>query len=395
MPLDGRRIVVGVSGGIAAYKSAYLVRRLLEKGADVRCVMTKSALDFLGPATLAGLSGHPVVTSLTRHPGSVSPHTELARWAEAVVVAPATTATIARLAMGLSEDPVSATVVATRAPVLVAPAMHTEMWEYPATRRNIETLIDSGIHIVGPAEGSLAGGDSGTGRMVEPEQIVRELETLFSGPLDGATVLVTAGGTREAIDPVRYIGNRSTGKMGHAIAEEAYRRGAKVVLVTSSSLPTRAGIDRRQVESATEMQAAVDAIAPDIAVMAAAVADFRPSSAADAKLARTDGPPEIRLEPTPDILMSVSARSQRPFLVGFAAETGSLDRAVEKARRKGVDFLVANDVTEPGSGFGVDTNRVAIVRPDGEVTQWDQMSKIDVAAALWDLIVAERSASEG
>ncbi len=390
MPLDGRRIVVGVSGGIAAYKSAYLVRRLLDKGADVRCVMTKSALDFLGPATLAGLSGHPVVTSLIGHAESVSPHTELGRWAEAVVVAPATTATIARLAMGLSEDPVSATVVATRAPILVAPAMHTEMWEYPATRRNIEILIDSGFQIVGPGEGELAGGDSGTGRMVEPDEIVRELEGLFSGPLDGVTVLVTAGGTREAIDPVRYIGNRSSGKMGHAIAEEAYRRGAKVVLVTSSFLSTRAGIDRRQVESAAEMQAAVDAIAPDIAVMAAAVADFRPASAADSKLARDSGPPEIRLEPTSDILMSVASRSERPFIVGFAAETGTLDRAVEKARRKGVDLLVANDVTEPGSGFGVDTNRVSIVRPDGEVTQWDQMAKTEVAEALWDLIVAER-----
>lgn len=386
MPLDGRRIVVGVSGGIAAYKSAYLVRRFLEHGAEVRCVMTAAATDFLGPATLAALSGHPVVTSLVGDSSSVSPHTDLARWADVVVVAPATTATIARLANGLTEDPVSATVAATRAPVVVAPAMHTEMWDYPATRRNVRTLEADGFHIVGPAEGDLAGGDVGAGRMVEPEDIVAAVQKLVSGALAGKTVLVTAGGTREPIDPVRYIGNRSSGKMGHAIAEEAHARGATVILVTSSGLPTSGGIDRRQVESAEEMAAAVSTVDPDIAVMAAAVADFRPADSAATKLARTDGPPEIRLEPTPDILMSVAARSPRPFLVGFAAETGDLGRAVEKARRKGVDLLVANDVTEPGSGFGVDTNRVSIVAADGSVEEWPQMAKTDVARRLWDRI---------
>jgi phosphopantothenoylcysteine decarboxylase / phosphopantothenate---cysteine ligase len=385
MPLDGRRIVVGVSGGIAAYKSAYLVRRLLERGADVRCVMTPSATEFLGPATLAGLSGHPVVTSLTHQGDSVSPHTELAAWADLIVVAPATTATLARLATGLSEDPVSATVIAARSPVMVAPAMHTEMWEHPATTRNIDTLVADGVHVVGPAAGELAGGDVGTGRMVEPEEIVQAIESLFRGSLDGVAVLVTAGGTREAIDPVRYLGNRSSGKMGHAIAEEAHRRGASVVLVTSSSLESSPGIDRRQVESAADMQKAVDGVHPQIAVMAAAVADFRPADSADSKLARTDGPPEIRLEPTPDILMSVAGRDPRPFLVGFAAETGSLERAVDKAHRKGVDVLVANDVSEPGSGFAVDTNRVSIIR-EGQLEPWEQMPKTEVARRLWDLI---------
>lgn len=392
MPLAGRRIVVGVSGGIAAYKSAYLVRRLLEKGADVRCVMTPSATEFLGPATLAGLSGHAVVTSLTGHPESVSPHTELARWADLIVIAPATTATIARLATGLSEDPVSATAVAARSPVMIAPAMHTEMWEHPATRRNIETLVADGVHVVGPVAGDLAGGDVGSGRMIEPDEIVAAIDALFTGPLDGVAVLVTAGGTREAIDPVRYIGNRSSGKMGHAVAEEAHARGAKVTLVTSSSLPSSPGIDRRQVESAAEMAEAVDTVTSDIAVMAAAVADFRPSDAAGSKLARTDGPPEIHLEPTPDILMSVAARPERPFLVGFAAETGSLDRAVDKAKRKGVDLLVANDVTEAGSGFGVDTNRVTLIGPDGVIDAWEQMPKNDVARRLWDLISTVRDA---
>jgi phosphopantothenoylcysteine decarboxylase/phosphopantothenate--cysteine ligase len=390
MSLDGRRIVVGVSGGIAAYKSAYLVRRLLERGADIRCVMTEAATEFIGPATLAGLSGHDVVTSFTGHPGSVSPHTELAAWADVIVVAPATTATLARLATGLSEDALSATVIAARCPVFVAPAMHTEMWDYPATQRNVASLAAAGIHVVGPADGDLAGGDIGPGRMAEPEEIMRAIDDLFSGPLDGVTVLVTAGGTREAIDPVRYVGNRSSGRMGHAVAEEAHRRGAKVVLVTTSPLPTSPGIDRRQVESAADMQAAVDAVTPDVAIMAAAVADFRPADQATTKLARTDGPPEIHLEPTPDILMSVARRAQRPFLVGFAAETGSLERAVEKAARKGVDLLVANDVTEEGSGFGVDTNRVSIVNADGTMDHWEQMSKEEVAARLLDLIGTRR-----
>jgi phosphopantothenoylcysteine decarboxylase/phosphopantothenate--cysteine ligase len=205
------------------------------------------------------------------------------------------------------------------------------------------------------------------------------------------TVLVTAGGTREAIDPVRYIGNRSSGKMGHAVAEEAHRRGAKVVLVTSSALSTSPGIDRRQVESAAEMQAVVEGVTPDVAIMAAAVADFRPAGTAETKLARSDGPPEIRLEPTPDILMSVAQRAERPFLVGFAAETGSVERALEKAQRKGVDLLVANDVTEEGSGFAVDTNRVSIVHADGTVDHWEQMSKAAVAARLLDLISTVRN----
>lgn len=395
MPLDGRRIVVGVSGGIAAYKSAYLVRRLLEGGAEVRCVMTSAATEFLGAATLAGLSGHPVVTSLTNHPDSVSPHTDLGRWADLIVVAPATTATIARIAHGLSEDPVSATVAAARCPVMVAPAMHTEMWEYPATRRNIGLLADDGVRVVGPAKGELAGGDVGTGRMLDPDEIVSEIEALFSGPLDGVAVLVTAGGTKESIDPVRYIGNHSSGKMGHAIAAEAYARGARVTLVTASDIPSLSGIERIQVVSAQEMADAVARTETDVAVMAAAVADFRPDTSAAEKLARTDGPPEIRLTPTPDILASVVARTDRPYVVGFAAETGSIDRAVDKAKRKEVDLLVANDITEPGSGFAVDTNRVTIVHPDGSVEPWDQMDKRDVARRLWDLVqdrIAERGA---
>ena len=386
MPLAGRRVVLGVSGGIAAYKAAYLARRLLELGAEVRAVMTQAATEFLGEGTLAGLTGHPVVTRLVGHEGSVSPHTDLGRWADCVVVAPATTATLARIAHGLSEDALTATVMAAAVPLVVAPAMHTEMWEHPATRRTMALLADDGVVVVGPATGALAGGDQGPGRMADPDDIAAAVSALFAGPLRGHTVLVTAGGTREAIDPVRYIGNRSSGKMGHAIADEASRRGADVVLVTASPLGSAPGVRRIEVESAREMADAVAGEAADVAVMAAAVADFRPAGPHRSKLSRSDGPPEIVLEPTPDILATVAARSPRPYLVGFAAETGSLDRAVDKARRKGTDLLVANDVARPDAGFAVDTNRVAIIRPDGSVDEWPLMSKKEVARRLWDVI---------
>lgn len=388
--LTGRHVVLGVSGGVAAYKSAMLARLLLSEGAEVRAVMTASAGAFLGPATLAALTGRPVVTGLFGHEGSVSPHTDLGRWADVVVVAPATTATLSRLAHGLSEDALSATVIATRAPVVVAPAMHTEMWEHPATRRSMALLAGDGVTVVGPVSGSLAGGDEGPGRMSEPGDIVAAVvDVLASGTLQGVGVLVTAGGTREAIDPVRYIGNRSSGKMGHAIAEEAARRGADVTLVTTSNLATSPSIRRIQVESAQQMADAVAAEHPDVVVMAAAVADFRPSTSHVSKLSRTDGPPEMILEPTPDILRTVALRPERPFLVGFAAETGSLERAVEKAQRKGVDFLVANDVTQPDAGFSVDTNRVSIIRPDGRVEEWPLATKVEVARRLVQLISDE------
>ncbi len=394
--LGGRRILVGVTGGVAAYKSAYLVRRLVERGAEVRTMMTASAREFLGPQTLAALTGAPPVTDLFGSPeGQVSPHTELARWADAVVVAPATAASIARLASGLSDDLVSSTLLAATCPVLVAPAMHTEMWEHPATRRNVERLHADGVRTVGPAAGDLAGGDVGMGRMAEPEEIVAALEDMLAGDLAGWRVIVTAGGTREPIDPVRYVGNRSSGKMGHAIAAEAGRRGAEVVLVTAASDPGHlAGVEVVAVETAQQMADAVWARAgnADVAVMAAAVADFRPKAAADAKLRRLDGPPELAMEPTPDVLGGVAAMSPRPFLVGFAAETGPATQAVSKARSKGVDLLVANDVTRPGSGFGTDTNQVTLITPDGTVDAWEEMPKRAVARMLWDRIRTMRDA---
>ncbi|MFO7547264.1 MAG: bifunctional phosphopantothenoylcysteine decarboxylase/phosphopantothenate--cysteine ligase CoaBC [Acidimicrobiia bacterium] len=383
--LDGRRVVLAVTGGVAAYKAAYLARRLVEAGADVRAIMTDSAKAFLGPQTLSAITGHPVGDRLFGDPSSVSPHTELGHWAELVVIAPATTATIARIASGLSEDLVSATVLAARCPVLVAPAMHTEMWAHPATRRNLATLVGDGVTVVGPVSGSLAGGDEGIGRMVEPEDLLQAIDGILATPLRGWKVLVTAGGTREPIDPVRYVGNRSSGRMGHAVADEAARRGASVVLVTTSDLATAPAVERIRVETAAEMDAAVRSVAADVAVMAAAVADFRPADPADGKLNRADGPPSVVFEATPDVLAGVVAREDRPrVVVGFAAETGDLGRAVDKARRKGVDLLVANDVAEEGSGFGVGTNRVMIVRADGTTDQWPLMSKAEVAVRLWD-----------
>ncbi len=394
--LAGRRVVLGVTGGVAAYKAAYLARRLIDRGAVVRPVMTQAATEFLGPHTLAAITGERPVVDLFGA-DDVSPHTSLGRWADAVVIAPATAASIARIANGLSDDSVSATVLATSAPVVVAPAMHTEMWEHPATVANIERLEAFGYHIVGPVAGALAGGDTGIGRLADPDRIADAVAgVLPGGPLTGAHVVVTAGGTREPIDAVRYLGNRSSGKMGNALAAAATRRGATVTLVTAGLGFEHPRVTVVPVETADEMAEATWAAAQgaDVAVMAAAVADFRPTESLDGKLRRAEGPPTIDLESTPDILGGVAGMLHRPFLVGFAAEVGGLDEAVAKARRKGVDLLVANDIAAPGSGFGTDTNQVTIVLPDGGTEPWSLMSKSEVAERLWDRI-AELRKREG
>lgn len=390
--LAGRHIVLGVSGGVAAYKAAYLARRLVEQGALVRTIMTAAARQFLGPQTLAAITGSPPVTDFFGSDDE-SPHTNLAQWADLIIIAPATASSIARLASGLSEDVLTATVLAARIPVLIAPAMHTEMWEHPATQRNITHIREDGHHVVGPADGALAGGDEGVGRLVEPEEIVDRAASLLSGDLAGWTVLVSSGGTREAIDPVRFIGNRSSGKMGNAIANEAARRGARVLLVSSAPDAISAAVEVTRVESAQEMAEAVWSRAPeaDVAVLAAAVADFRPSDASAKKLRRKDGVPTFDLEPTPDILAGVAALPDRPFLVGFAAESGSLEGAVDKARTKGVDLLVGNDISKPGSAFGSDTNEVVLITPDGAQDHWPLLTKSEVAVRLWDRVIAMRS----
>ncbi len=383
--LTQRRVLLAVTGGVAAYKSAYLARRLVEAGAEVRVALSDSAQEFIGAQTFAAITGSAPIVGLFGQ-GLVSPHTELARWAEIVIVAPATAATLSRVASGLSDDLISATLLATQKPILFAPAMHTEMWENPATQRNIATLKLDGHHFVGPNEGDLAGGDVGVGRVSEPEEIVARATTILGGDGNGLAVLVTAGGTREPVDPVRYLGNRSSGKMGHAIADEAARRGYNVTLVTTSSIPVASSVKVVTVESAQEMHDAVAGIDADIAVMAAAVADFRPASASQDKLSRSVGLDRLELEPTPDILASVAQRDPRPVVVGFAAETANLDRGIAKAKQKSVDLLVYNDVTEEGSGFGTDTNRVVLIGADGSTEELPQLQKSEVAARLWDRI---------
>ncbi|MDH3500822.1 MAG: bifunctional phosphopantothenoylcysteine decarboxylase/phosphopantothenate--cysteine ligase CoaBC [Acidimicrobiia bacterium] len=391
--LRGRRIVLGVAGGIAAFKAVYLARRLIERGAEVRVVMTAGATKFVGPQSFAAITGTPPITSLFGA-DLISPHTELARWADCLVIAPATANLIAQVANGHSSNALAATALAADVPVVLAPAMHTEMWEHPAVQRNIATLEKDGVILVGPTSGELAGGDAGVGRMVEPEEIVAATESAFDQSMGGWHVVISAGGTREAIDPVRYIGNRSSGKMGYAIADAASRRGARVTLVTTSTLAPPPNVTVVPVESAEEMAAAIWDITPeaDVVVMAAAVADFRPARIADAKLARVDGPPEIRLEPTPNILAGVVERRNRATVVGFAAETGSLDRATGKAMTYGVDLLVANDVAAEGSGFGTETNQVTFIGPDGSQEPQPLVSKADVAEALCDRLIALRSA---
>jgi phosphopantothenoylcysteine decarboxylase/phosphopantothenate--cysteine ligase len=383
--LQGRRVLLCVTGGVAAYKSAYLARRLIEAGAVVRVEMTDSALEFVGPQTFAAITGEHPFTSLFAA-DLVSPHTELARWADIVIVAPATAATIGRVANGISSDLVSSTLLATTAPVLLAPAMHTEMWEHPATRRNLELVTGFGYHLVGPNPGELAGGDTGIGRVAEPEEIVEAAGDILSGDGAGRRLLVTAGGTREPLDPVRFLGNRSSGKMGHSIADAAIRRGYEVTLVTTADLPVHPAVKVLRVETADEMLAAVSGTQPEIAVMAAAVADFKPAASADEKIPRADGLDSVPLVGTPDILASLVGREPRPFVVGFAAETGGVERAIEKAKRKEVDLMVYNDVTEPGSGFGTDTNRVVFIGSDGDTEELPLLPKQEVAEKLMDRI---------
>ncbi len=389
--LRGRRVVLAVTGGVAAYKSAYLARRLVEVEAEVEVALTESALEFVGAQTFAAITGHQPHTGFFGKE-IVSPHTDLAQWADLVVVAPATAATIARVANGLSDDLVSAILLAYTGPVLIAPAMHTEMWEHPATGRNIDTLRGDGYHIIGPESGPLAGGDVGTGRVAEPDDILEAIVSLLAPAADARRYLVTAGGTREPVDPVRFLGNRSSGKMGHAIANEAARRGMEVTLVTTSDLPVVSAVKVISVETAQEMLEAVAGIETDVAVMAAAVADFRPANPSQGKLSRSEGLDSIDLEPNPDILASVVAREPRPYIVGFAAETGDLDRAIEKAKTKNADLLVYNDVSEPGSGFGTDTNRVVVIDGAGNTDAWPVMPKDEVAARLIDRIMDEGEA---
>lgn len=395
-PLQGKRIVLGVAGGIAAYKAVELCRRLVDAGAHVSVILTEDAHRFIGPVTFSALSSEPVHTSLWEDSSPI-PHTRLGQDADVVVVAPATARVLSSYATGYSHDLLSTTLIATRAPVIVCPAMHTEMWEHPAVRHNVEVLQSRGVAVVEPEEGRLAGGDVGAGRLADLGRIFEAVEAAVSGrnysprDLEGLKVLVTAGGTREPIDAVRVIANRSSGKQGHAIAAEAQRRGAHVVLVSTADRPAPAGVQLVRVETAEEMLRAVerDFEDADIAIMTAAVADFRPVNPSREKLKKDNGVPAIVLEPTPDILRWMGeAKKGSQTIVGFAAETSNLvDNARGKMQRKNLDLIVANDVSAPGVGFGHDTNAVTIFDRNGGVKTVELGEKHLIAAAVLDSVV--------
>lgn len=398
--LHGRHVLFGVTGGIAAYKAALVVRRLVAAGALVDVIMTRGAREFIGPVTFEGLTGRSVRSDVWEDVPDGT-HVALGQGADVIVVYPATAHTLAKLANGLADDLLTTAALAHDGPVIIAPAMHTEMWSHPATAANLSTLRARGATVVGPATGPLMGGDSGTGRVVEPEEILAAIravlaapapdggEVPMSRPYAGRTLLITAGGTREALDPVRYLGNRSSGRMGFAIAQAAAQQGATVVLVTApSELPTPHGVRRVDVVSAEDMDAAVrqhEGIA-DAVVMAAAVADFRPEAQLSTKWRRTDGPPTIRLVANPDVLAGVVERrgdESQPVVVGFAAQTGGLEVAArEKLAAKRVDMLVANDVSVAGIGFESRDNAVLILHRDGRQRDVPTASKALVAEAI-------------
>ena len=396
--LAGKRIVLGVTGGIAAYKAVDVCRRLVDAGAHVVPVMTEGAERFLGRTTLSALASEPVQTSLWDEADPI-PHTRLGQSADLIVVAPATARLIGAYAAGLSTDLLTNTLLATRAPVVVCPAMHTEMWAHPAVVANVATLRARGVHIVDPEAGRLAGGDVGAGRLATPERIVAAIDAILSsttaaGDLAGVRVVISAGGTREPIDAVRVIANRSSGKQGYAIAAEAASRGAKVIMVSTVDLPLPSGAELVAVETAAQMQAALADLAPsaDVVIMAAAVADFRPVVAAVGKIKKDQGIPQILLEATPDILAGLGeAKPVGQVLVGFAAETSDLVANAEaKLRRKHLDLIVANDVSSPGVGFHHDTNAVTLVRPGGLVTTVALTDKRSIAKAVLDTVVEIR-----
>jgi len=394
MTLTGKRILLIIGGGIAAYKSLDLIRRLRERGAAVRCVMTAAAAEFVTPLSVGTLSADQVFTDLfDRDDEHDVGHIRLSREADLIVVAPATADLMAKLANGLANDLASAVLLATNKPVLMAPAMNPAMWSHPATRRNLKTLQQDGVRFVGPNRGEMAeAGEAGEGRMAEPLEIVAATEALLgnaAGPLAGRRIIVTSGPTHEPIDPVRYIANRSSGKQGHGLAAALARLGADVRLISGPvTLPDPPGVTTRHVETARQMLEAVEAELPaDAAVFVAAVADWRTAEASDQKMKKSPGEsaPTLRMVENPDILATIGHHRDRPFLVvGFAAETQDLlANARSKLERKGADLIVANDVS--GDVMGGDRNRVTIVSPAG-AEPWPELGKDEVAARLAKLI---------
>ena len=399
--MHGKHILLGVTGGIAAYKSPDLVRRLRERGAEVQVVMTAAAREFVTPTTFQAVSGRSVRSDLWDAAAEAAMgHIELARWAEAVLIAPASADFLARLAVGLGDDLLTTLCLATAAPIAVAPAMNHLMWANPATCANIATLAGRGVQIYGPAEGDQACGETGPGRMLEPLELLARLESLLApadGALAGRRVLVTAGPTRERIDPVRFISNRSSGKMGFAVAQAAREAGASVVLVSGPvSLPTPAGVVRLDVESAADMLAAVLRELPgtDVFISTAAVADYRPAHAAGQKIKKTTDTLELAMERTADVLATVAARSDRPFVVGFAAETEAVEQnARTKLMKKNLDMIAANEVGHD-KAFDSEDNQL-IVLSRGARHELARASKLSLARGLITLIAQELTARGG
>ncbi len=394
--MSAPRVLLGVTGGIAAYKAAEIARALVREGAEVQAVLTARAAEFVTPLTLATLTSRPVArTEFGAEPSPAIGHIELARWADALVVAPASANTLARFARGLGDDLLSTVYLAFAGPVVVAPAMNPKMWAAPETRENVERLGQRGVVVVEPEEGVMACGDEGAGRLARVESIVAEalLAARRSRALEGRRVVVSAGPTWEPLDPVRFIGNRSSGKMGFAIAAAARARGAAVTLVAGPvALATPWGVTRVDVEGAAAMRRAVAAAAAeaDVVVMTAAVADHRPAVVEPDKIRRPNVGYTLQLVPNPDILAEL-VRARRPgqVLVGFAAETRDvLERGRSKLARKGCDLLVLNDVTAEGAGFGVDTNIVTLLTPDGAAEPLPRLAKREVAERLWTRVEA-------
>ena len=393
--LVNKRVVVGVTGGIAAYKSAELVRRLKEAGAEVRVVMTAAATRFITPLTLQALSGQPVhMQLLDAATENAMSHISLARWADVIVVAPASANSMAKVAQGLADDLLSTLCLASSAPLVLVPAMNHVMWSQSATQANRQVLESRGVRLLGPAEGEQACGESGPGRMVEPSDVVAALVGMFAtGALQGTKIIITAGPTREAIDPVRYLSNRSSGKMGYALAEAAAAAGAQVILISGPvDLPCSSRLERMMVESAAEMHALVMKISPDsdIFIAAAAVADYTVPRPEKQKIKKDEEVGfDLHLEPTSDIVASVAALPRRPFIVGFAAETQELERnARAKLESKGLDMVAANWVGRPGQGFESNDNALTVLWRNGG-TEFPLASKSRVARQLIE-VIAER-----
>jgi phosphopantothenoylcysteine decarboxylase/phosphopantothenate--cysteine ligase len=394
MQLQNKRILLGVTGGIAAYKAAEIIRRLRERGAEVRVVMTDAAKEFITPLTLQAVSGHIVANSMFDPQAEAGMgHIELAKWADLVLVAPATANVISRLTTGMGDELLTTLCLASPAPLAIAPAMNMQMYLHAATQSNLKVLAERGVHIWGPGVGSQACGDVGPGRMLDPMDIVEEVtKFLQPAPQTDFSFLITAGPTREAIDPVRYISNHSSGKMGFALAEAAAAIGAKVTLVAGPvNLPTPKGVKRIDVESALEMQSAVEAEVAQhpIFIGCAAVADYRMAEVAPQKMKKTEGQEGLSLQliKNPDIIAGVAARTDKPFVVGFAAETQDVARyALDKLQRKGMDMIAANDVSRAGQGFNADQNALTVFWADGQ-QELPLASKQQVAQQLISLII--------